>query len=138
MHKAKACVIACIDFRFQNSVQNFLKDKGYLGKCDTIILARASRDLVKPLEKFHKELILRQIDMSVKLHDPEEIIVIDHQDCGGYAQDGTIPQGLDLAEDEKLHIKYARKAFAILTKKYPDKKIQIFYATLDGPIKKLI
>jgi carbonic anhydrase len=70
----------------------------------------------------------------VKLHDPEEIIVIEHQDCGGYAQDNTIPSGLSKDDDKNLHLSYANKTKHMIEEIFPDKKVSIFYATLDGDI----
>lgn len=132
MHKAKALIISCIDFRFQLPVQDWLKEKSYLGHCDEVILAGASRDLVKPLEEFQKNSIERQIDLSVKLHDPDEIIVIDHQDCGGYAQDGTIPNGLPEEEDKAKHVEYSQKIKEILNERYPEKTVKTYYINLNG------
>ncbi len=138
MHKAKACILMCMDFRFQKSTQNWLEEKGYLGNCDEIIVAGASRDLVKPIKKFHKDALLRQITLSVKLHDIDEIIIIDHQDCGGYAKDNTIPSNLETNKDKSFHKKYALNTKKILKEKFPGKKLSFYYARLDGKIEKLI
>ncbi len=127
----------CMDFRFQSGVQDWLKSQGYLGSCDEVIVAGASRDLVKPIEPGHKEYLIRQIDLSVKLHDPDEIVIIDHQDCGGYAQDETIKSGLEDQEDRDAHKSYAAEAKAILQAKYPDKEIKTFYAKLEGGIEEI-
>mgnify|MGYP003729592339 CR=1 FL=1 len=138
MHKAKACVLICMDFRFQKQIQKWLEKSGYLGVCDEIIVAGASRDLVKPIETFHKDALLRQIELSVKLHDPDEILIIDHQDCGGYAQDKTIPSGLSEEKDRREHIKFAIQAKNLLSSKFPEKIIKNYYAKLDGSIEKLV
>lgn len=138
MHKAKFCIITCMDFRFQDKIQKYIKNQGWLGSCDEIIIAGASRDLVKPLEPFHKESIIRQINLSVKLHDPDEIIIIDHQDCGGYAQDQTILSGLETAKDQTEHKIYAKRAYEILKKDYPDKIVSIYYIAFSGEVTKLI
>ncbi|MBN1915842.1 hypothetical protein JW796_02485 [Candidatus Dojkabacteria bacterium] len=137
MHKAKALVVSCIDFRFQLYVQEWLKEKGYLGHCDEIVLAGSSRDMVKPLEEFHRDSLARQIDLSVKLHDPDEIIIIDHQDCGGYAQDGTIPGELPEGEDKEKHVQYAGEIKEILEKKYPGKNIKNYYLSLKGEMQEI-
>jgi carbonic anhydrase len=137
MHKAKACILLCIDFRFQSEVQEWIKKNGYLGHSDEIVVAGASRDLVKPLEKFHQDALLRQIELSVKLHDPEEIIVIDHQDCGGYAQDGTIPANLTKDVDKQNHQIYSTAVKKLLSTKFPNKIIKTYYAPLTGEIEEI-
>jgi hypothetical protein len=126
-----------MDFRFQKSVQTWLKERGYLGSCDEVIVAGASRDIVKPIEPAHKDYLMRQIDLSVKLHNPDEIVIIDHQDCGGYAQDETIRSGLETQEDRDSHCKYASEAKVILKEKYPKKEIKTFYAKLGGGVEEI-
>jgi len=118
MHKAKACILSCIDFRFQEQIHNWLEENGYMGKSDLIDVAGASRDLVAPIKENHKKALMREIELSVNLHDPDEIIIIDHQDCGGYAQDGTIPSGLSKKEDIEMHLPYIEDLDLILAKKF--------------------
>jgi hypothetical protein len=134
MNKANNCVIYCIDFRFHKSIEEWLSKEGFIGDTDFIVIAGASRDLVKPMEKFHKDAILREIEISVKLHDPDNIIFIDHQDCGGYSQDGTIPSGLPLKDDMELHHEYSKIAHEILKEIFPSKTIKTYYAELTGEI----
>ena len=134
MHKANAVIIMCIDFRFQRQTQKWLETNGYIGTSDEIVITGGSRDLVKPIAEFHKESLLRQIELSMRLHAPDRIVIIDHQDCGGYAQDGTIPGRLLIEEDKNYHAKWAENAKDILTQLYPGKEIGLYYATLDGSI----
>lgn len=134
MHKAKACVITCIDFRFQEQIQDFLEDLDLEEKFDLITIAGASRDFIKPVDTIDGKYVWKQLGLSIKLHDPDEIIFIDHQDCGGYAQDGTIPGGLEKTEDASLHKKYMTKLKKKVAVKYPDKKVKFFHAALDGSV----
>lgn len=137
MQKAKLLIISCIDFRFQDYVFNWLKDNQYLGHCDLYSIAGCSRDLVKPLDATHKENFLRNVGISVKLHDPDEIIILDHQDCGGYAQDDTIPSMLEKEKDIDRHKEFAQKARTILSEIYPSLEIKTMYIGLDGEVQDL-
>jgi carbonic anhydrase len=137
MHKAKYCVITCIDFRLQETYSGFLKTHNMLGTSDIVSLAGCSRDLVKPLADFHKDAFLRQVDLSVKLHDPDTIVLLDHQDCGGYAQDLTIASGLSVEEDIKAHTKWGNRAKEILEGKYPGKNVRVYFARLSGEVSEL-
>jgi len=137
MHKAKAVVITCMDFRFHDKVQDFLKKKGYLGHCDEIVVAGASRDFVKPVYPEDGKYVWKQLGLSLKLHDPDEIIVIDHQDCGGYAQDGTIPSGLEVQIDKSKHLVFLEELKDKINKLFPTKKANLYYAQLNGEIIKL-
>lgn len=132
MHKAKNCIITCIDFRLQIAYADFIKSHDLLGESDIISLAGCSRDLVKPIEESHKASLLRQLDLSIQLHDPTNIIILDHQDCGGYAQDGIIRQGLDLETDKNEHQEWGKKAVRLLQELYPEKVVTIYFIHLDG------
>lgn len=131
MHKATNCIISCIDFRFQKKVIGWLNENNYIGNSDFIFIAGSSRDLVKPTEKAHFEAAVRELTISIKLHNPDNIYIIDHQDCGGYASDNTIPAGLDYADDKNKHIEYAKMAIDILNKLFLGKVIKIFYASFE-------
>jgi len=137
MHKAKNCVVTCIDFRLQKAYADVIASKGWLGESDVVSVAGCSRDLVKPLSDFHKASLLRQIELSIKLHDSDTIIFLDHQDCGGYAQDGTIPQGLELNDDKKQHADYANKVKELINNLFPAKEVKVYFVQLDGEAEEL-
>lgn len=137
MHKAKACVVTCMDFRFQDKIQSYLEEKGLLGNCDEIIIAGASRDFVTPVEEDDGRYVWKQLGLSVKLHDPDQIIIIDHQDCGGYAQDGTIAGGQEKENDKNEHEKYLGTLKNKLEEKYPGKEIIMLYAPMEGDIEEI-
>lgn len=137
MHKAKNCIVTCMDFRLQKAYADFIAFKGWLGSSDLISVAGCSRDLVKPINELHKTLLLRQIELSIKLHDSDTIIFLDHQDCGGYAQDGTIPQGLELDEDKKQHIDYANKVKKLIHELFPTKGVKVYFVQLDGKVEEI-
>lgn len=138
MHKTKNCIITCIDFRLQGSYSNLIKSRDWLGESDVISLAGCSRDLVKPLQEFHKDALLRQLELSITLHDPDKIIFLDHQDCGGYAQDETIPQGLPIDEDLKQHIEWGNRARTVVEELYPVKTVEVYFVHLDGEVEMII
>ncbi len=137
MHKAKSIIFSCMDFRFQDKTQSFLKENGYLGSSDEVIVAGGSRDFVTPIEEDDGRYVWKQLGLSIKLHDPDQIIFIDHQDCGGYAQDETIPSGLDFEKDKKEHIKWLTILKEKLLEKYPNKEILFFYAPFEDEIEKI-
>lgn len=137
MHKAKALLITCIDFRFHQFNKELYSKKEYLGKTDLLSVAGASRDFIYPLDPTHGEYVWRQLDLSIKLHDPEEIIICDHEECGAYAQDGMIPIKLTVKEDRAEHIKILKKLKPRLQKRYPNKTFIFLFAYLSGKIEKL-
>lgn len=134
MHKANAVVILCMDFRFHDKIQEYLRNEGLLGHIDEISIAGGTRDFITPVEENDGRYVWKQLDLSVKLHDPDRIIFIDHQDCGGYAQDITIPSGLEKEEDIAKHKGYMEKLLLKLKEKYPEKEIVFKYAPFEGSV----
>ena len=43
-HQCKAIIIHCMDFRLIKETQRWLGEKGYLGDCDIVSIAGASKD----------------------------------------------------------------------------------------------
>lgn len=137
MHKAKAVIVSCMDFRFQKYVFKWLEENNLLGSTDIISIAGASRNLTTPTDEASKEFILKQIELSVSLHNPDTIYILDHQDCGGYALDGTIPANLEESIDYEHHKKFSVTVKSLLSLIYPNKEIITLYLALDGTVKKI-
>ena len=137
MHKVKACVVGCIDFRFRDHEDEFLKHQEWGDSYDLITIAGGSRDFISPVEEIDGKYVWKQLKLSVDLHDPEVIVFVDHQDCGGYAQDGTIPNGLEFAKDEEEHAKFFKQLKEKLQESYPSKQYKFFFAGLDGVVEEV-
>ena len=91
IHKCDALLITCIDFRFVKHIKNwtnfYFEHKNY----DHVSFAGSSKEL---------DTILRQIEISVKLHDAVEVVLVHHEDCGAYGKEST----------ERRHIAALKKA----------------------------
>lgn len=134
MHKAKAVVVGCIDFRFRSFIDKYLHEQEFGDSYDLISVAGGSRDFIVPVEENDGRYAWKQLELSLKLHDPDMIIFVDHQDCGGYAQDGTIPGGLEVEDDKQKHLTFLKELKEILLGKYPGKVVKAFHADLDGNV----
>jgi carbonic anhydrase len=112
-HTCDAAVICCIDFRFQKYIRNWtdenLKDKTF----DLVGFAGATKDL---------ETVMKQIDISVRLHEIKEVILIHHEECGAYGAEST----------PERHIEDLQKAKAEILAKYPNLIVSLYYLRLDG------
>src|SRR4030042_2821580 len=112
-HICDAVIVCCIDFRFQKYIRK-LTDEKLKGKSfDLIGFAGSTKDL---------ETVLKQIDISVKLHHIEEIHLIHHEECGAYGKESTYER----------NIKDLNKANRVVLKKYPKLKVSLYYLHLDG------
>lgn len=112
-HTCDAITICCIDFRFQRYIRDWT-DKNLPGKTfDLVGFAGSSKDL---------DTILKQIDISVRLHQIKEVIIIHHEECGAYGVDST----------PERHATDLRHARTEILSRYPNLQVYLLYAKLDG------
>ncbi len=78
--KARAVVLSCIDYRFVEARENFIREQGLLGDADVISLAGGS---LATTDERH-ELVIREIQIARDLHGIEEVHLLDHVDCGAF------------------------------------------------------
>lgn len=80
--KKLSIVISCIDYRFWPQALPLLMKK--YGDFDLIQIAGSSKNLTSPLEKEDKITLLENIGISIQLHNPQKLILVNHIDCGAY------------------------------------------------------
>jgi carbonic anhydrase len=117
-HICDAIVVCCIDFRFQKFIRNWidknLKNRTY----DLVGFAGSTKDL---------KTVLRQIDISVRLHYIKRVVLIHHEECGAYGTDST----------PERHSKDLRKSRKEIFKRYPNLKVNLYYLLLNGRFQKI-
>ncbi|OGK11610.1 hypothetical protein A2954_06690 [Candidatus Roizmanbacteria bacterium RIFCSPLOWO2_01_FULL_37_12] len=117
-HICNALIVSCIDFRFQKFIQKWLaknfKNKTY----DYVGFAGSTKDL---------KTILKQLDVSVRLHKIKQAVLIHHEDCGAYGKDSTPDR----------HAKDLLTAKKTVQKKYPQLRLALYYIHLDGKFEKV-
>ena len=117
-HTCNALVVSCIDFRFQKYIHKWL-NKNFENKTyDYVGFAGATKNL---------QIILWQLDISVRLHKIKHVVLIHHEDCGAYGAQST-------PENHSRDLKKAQKTIAKL---YPKLQIQLYYLHLDGKFEKV-
>ena len=118
-HIADVCLVACIDFRFQKFLRDF-EDKYLNGKTyDFVGFAGATKNL---------DVIMGQLDISVRLHQIKQVILIHHEECGAYGAESTPAR----------HAADLQKARAAILAKYPSLQVDLFYMKLDGSAEKKV
>ncbi len=113
MHKAQTLIIQCIDLRFQETVDEDLKKHQLFGKFDRIAWPGASKDF---------DNVKNAASVSLRLHDPDEIIIYEHEDCGAYGEDNSI----------ETHRINAQNLANSLKETKPSLKISLLIATFEG------
>lgn len=118
MHSCEACVVTCIDFRFQDFIQEWTKKNLPSRSHDRVAFAGGVKDL---------ETIIGQVNTSYRLHNIEKVVLINHEDCGAYGELGT-PQ---------RHAEDLRNAADRIQELHPNLMIESYYLHLDGTFEKV-
>ncbi len=126
-HSAKALVLHCIDFRFIHEIVHFLKSLKLLDQYDDVSVAGAAKNLADPYDAADKEFVLRQIEIAKKLHGIEQVIVINHLDCGAYGK-GTFA---NVQEERERHLKDLKNAKRIIEQRFDGLMVTPVLARID-------
>jgi len=131
VHQTKALVLSCIDFRFLTAERSFLKSKNLTNEYDLTALAGASLALTGFPHKSDAEAFWDQLDISYQLHHINQVIIIDHQDCGAYAMMIDANLSKDPERELQVHTDYLNQAYSSIHSRYPELKIELYFATLN-------
>jgi len=123
-HTCKAVVLHCIDFRFQQ-VLNGHFDKEFPEGYDLVSVAGGVKELVDKGDT--NDFLLEQVKISCKLHHPQNIVLIQHEDCGAYGGSGAFKSSNDELAFQKEQLE---KAAQLLKHHFPEINIQKYFVTL--------
>lgn len=118
MHSCDAIVVSCIDFRFQKFIRDWT-DKNLANETfDYVGFAGCTKDL---------ETALKQIEISIRLHNVKKVILMHHEECGAYGTEST-PEN---------HARDLKKAKAKILEQHPDITVELYYLHLNGDFEKV-
>jgi len=84
VYQADACVLSCFDHRFDMAMRKFFRKRGF-GAVDHIRIPGGAKALAAPGEDSHRDFVLAMVRTSLRLHQPERLLILGHNDCGAYA-----------------------------------------------------
>lgn len=73
------------------------------------------------------DVVLKQIEISYKLHHIKEVVLINHEDCSAYGKQGTYEK----------HVEDLINATKKIKSLFPKLDIKTFYLHLDGTFEKV-
>ncbi len=112
-HQAEAIIITCIDFRFQDYINKWISQNFSPKTFDRVAIAGGVFDF---------DYVLKQVEISHRLHHIKKVILINHEDCGAYGETGTPEKHTQDLKNATLKIKTL----------YPDLEINSYYLHLNG------
>ena len=126
-------VLSCIDPRFQDLVHNHLKKKKLSGKYSAFTIAGAAVGVThNRFKKWHKTFY-DNLATSIKLHKIENLIVINHKDCGA-AKIANGKKEFNTVNEKIIHENSFLKLKKKIKKKFPKLKIEMNLISLDNKI----
>lgn len=117
-HYCKYLIAHCIDFRLQKAIKDYLEKNGLLGNCDIVSAAGGVKNT---------DFLLEQVDVSSSLHKIQEVILLNHTDCGAY---GGSAKFSSFEKERNFHAAELRKAKESLFAKYPSLKVKMLLAKI--------
>lgn len=129
---AKSLVLSCMDFRFVNDTIGFL-NKDYNDSYNKFSLAGASLGYNQEKYSDWGTAFEKHIALSKMLHNIDEIIVVDHMDCGAYRIFHNDPE-MTKEKEYQLHRENLAKFKEVMNEKHPSLKISTFLVETDGNV----
>ena len=118
-HDCEAVIVTCIDFRFQEYINNWILEGFQPKTFDRVAFAGGVKSL---------DIIMDQIEISHRLHHIKKVVLINHEDCGAY---GDPPAG-----GAEKHTEDLKNAASQIKQRYSDLAVETYYLHLDGTFEK--
>jgi len=132
-HKCTACLVFCIDFRFQKffydwSMKRFPQD------CDIVAAAGGVKEIVFSQKQRKPSFLLSQLKLSHDLHKTSTIVLIQHEDCGAYGGSASFE---NFEKEKEFQQKELHLAEEIVKKEIPGVNVEKYFVRLSGEFIKI-
>ena len=128
-------VLSCIDPRFQNIVQNYIRKKKLIGKYSAFTIAGAAIGVTHKKFKQWHQTFYDNLETSIKLHKIKKLIIMNHKDCGA-AKIAYGKKEFSQADEKKIHQESFSKIKKQIKKRFPKLKIELNLISLEKKIKR--
>ncbi len=124
--QCRAVVVSCIDYRFVEPLRRFLAGHRLTGAVDLIAWPGGAAALTTP----DRDALVVAIGLACELHDPADILLVAHHDCGRLGGSACFPGRQ--AEIATLDTALAM-AGEIVAGRFPALRVRLVRLDLDGP-----
>jgi hypothetical protein len=129
---ARALMLSCMDYRLVDDLVNFMEAHGFDDDYDHVVLAGAALGVVHEAFADWHETFWQHLQVAKDLHGIEEVIVIDHRDCGAYRLALTETAVDTLEKETTAHREYMEEFARQLGERHPDLRVYGVLMALDG------
>ena len=130
---ANALVLSCMDYRFVNDSVYFFNRIGFRDDYNKFSLAGASLGYNQTKFPEWAQTFDKHIELAMELHDINEVIVMDHMDCGAYRILYDNPS-MSRQEEYKLHKKNLNQVKTMINQKFPALMVTAHLMDVDGSV----
>ncbi|MFA6537356.1 MAG: carbonic anhydrase [Patescibacteria group bacterium] len=124
-HHCHNLLMTCIDFRFHEAIQKWVKENGLTNDFDLVSLAGVQKSL---LDEDTRATVLKQLEISSRLHGIETVIFVAHQDCGAY---GGSKVFVNFEEEKAKYLADMIAAGAIIKETLPNLQVKKLMLTFN-------
>lgn len=130
---ANALVISCMDYRFVNDSVYFFNRLGFRDDYNKFSLAGASLGYNQTQFPEWRDTCNKHIELAMQLHDINEVIILDHMDCGAYRILYDSPS-MSRQEEYALHKKNLNQIKTMIRQKFPALMVTTYLMDVDGSV----
>ena len=132
-HTCSSALIRCMDFRLTDAINKWLEEKGIMNDCDIISVAGIAKVIADNPESPEAKFILKQFELSKKLHNTKTLYLMHHTDCGAY---GGHKAFANLDEEKAKYKANMEKAREVIKSIVPDLEVKFVLADIkdDGSV----
>ena len=129
---ARALMLSCMDYRLVDDLVNFMELHGLQDAYDHVVLAGAALGVVHAAFADWHATFWQHLQVARDLHGIEEVIVIDHRDCGAY-RIALTEAAVDTTEKETAaHRQHMQEFARQVGERHPDLRVYGVLMALDG------
>lgn len=130
----EALLLSCMDFRLMDDIERFMAKRGLRNKYDHVALAGASLAAVTDKFPAWNQTFWQHLDIAIKLHAIERVIVIDHRDCGAFKVILGEAHAKDRASETAAHAQQLGALRRQIAERHPKLAIETLLMSLDGKV----
>src|SRR5579859_1959175 len=127
-YTADAVVVCCFDARIRLAASEFLHRCGIVNP-DMVVVAGGSLALSSPRTDFDRPFVMKQVQLAIRLHRANRIILMSHSDCATYG--GLAAFNGDCARETAHHSSELCGASAVIRTAYPGLAVERIFLTFD-------
>jgi carbonic anhydrase len=123
-----------MDYRLMGHITTYMDGRGLGKKYDHVALAGASLAALTEDYPAWSRTFWEHLDIAIKLHDINTVIVMDHYDCGAYKTILGAEHTNDPQVEKETHAGRLRDLRARIGGRHPELKVETLLMALDGKV----